>query len=124
MFKARDEIAVRLMHSIVNIVWKSGTIPEHWRKALVILVHKKGSKMQFTNCHGISLLSIPGKMYERVLDNNIRSITEAKVLEEGIFRKKRSCVDQTFTVRQLGEKVIKKNKRMVKVHVCGPRESI
>ena len=43
---------------------------------------------------------------------------EAKVLEEhGAFRKKRSCVDQIFTVRQLGEKVIERNERMVMVCV-------
>ena len=38
----------------------------------------------------------------------------AKVLEEqGAYRKKRSCVDQIFTVRQPGEKVIERNKRIV-----------
>ena len=56
-------------------------------------------------------------IYARILDNRVRCTTEAKVLEEqGEFRKKRSCVDQLFTVRQLGEQVIKKNKR--KVMVC------
>ena len=115
MLKTGGEIAVRWMHSIVNMAWKSETIPEDWRKALVIPVHKKGSKMQCTNYRGISLLSIPGKVYARVLDNKISSITEAKVLEEGAFRKKRICVDQMFTVSQLGEKVIEKNKTMLMV---------
>ena len=32
--------------------------------------------------------------------------------EQGAFRRKRSCIDQIFTVRQLGEKVIEKNKTM------------
>ena len=74
--------------------------------------------MQCTNYRGISLLSIPGKVYARILDYKVRDITEAKVLEEqGAFRKKRSCVDQMFTVRQLGEKIIEKNKRMVMVCV-------
>ena len=46
----------------------------------------------------------------------MRTITEEKVLEEqGAFRKGRSCVDQLFTVRQLGEKIIEKNKRMLMV---------
>ena len=53
-------------------------------------------------------------MYARILDNKVRGITEAKVVEEqGAFRKQRSCVDQMFTVRQLGEKIIEKNKRLV-----------
>ena len=48
----------------------------------------------------------------------MRTITEGKVLEEQwAFRKGRSCVDQLFTVRQLGEKIIQKNKRMLMVCV-------
>ena len=62
-------------------------------------------------------------MYARTLDYKVRDITEAKVLEEqGAFRKKRSSVDQLFTVRQLWEKSIEKNRRMVMV--CGPQKSI
>ena len=65
------------------------------------------------------LLSIPGKVYVRILDNKVRAITEAKVLDEqGAFRKKRSCADQMFTVRQLGEKIIEKNKRVLMVTRC------
>ena len=118
MLKAGGEVTVRWMHSIVTVAWKAGSVPEDWRKALVIPVHKKGSKMQCTNYRGISLLSIPGKVYARILDYKVRDITEAKVLEEqGAFRKKRSCMDQMFTVRQLGEKIIENNKRMVVVCV-------
>ena len=118
MLKAGGEVTVRWMHSIVNVAWEAGSVPEDWRKALVIPVHKKGSKMQCTNYRSISLLSIPGKVYARILDYKVRDITEGKVLEEqGAFRKKRSCVDQMFTVRQLGDKIIEKNKRMVMVCV-------
>lgn len=68
--------------------------------------------MQCTNYWDISLLSIPGKVYTRILDKKVRGTTEAKVLEEqGAFRKKRNCADQLFTVRQLGETIIEKNKR-------------
>ena len=106
------------MHSIANVAWKAGYVPEDWRKDLAIPVHKKGSKTQCTNYRGISLLSIPGKVYARILDSMVRGITEAMFVEEqGAFRNKRSCVDQMFTVRQLGEKIIEKNKRMVMVCV-------
>ena len=78
---------------------------------MIIPVHKKGSKMQWTNCRGISLLSIPWKAYARILDYKVRDITEGKVLEEqGAFRKKRSCVDQMFTLRRLGEKILRRIK--------------
>ena len=37
--------------------------------------------------------------------------------EQGAFHKKTSCIDQIFTVRQLGEKIIEKNKTMMMVSV-------
>ena len=40
MIKAGGKVTVRWMHSIVNMAWKTGTVPEDWRKALVIPVHK------------------------------------------------------------------------------------
>ncbi len=44
----------------------------------------------------------------------MRSKTESKVTEvKGGFRRGRSCVDQIFTIRQLSEKVLEKNKQMV-----------
>ena len=77
-------------------------------------VHKKGSKMKCENYRGISLLSIPSKVYARILDERTRCVTESKVLEaQGGFRKGRSCTDQLFIIRQLSEKMIEKNKKMV-----------
>ena len=35
MLKAGGEIVVRWLHSIVNVAWRTGRVPEDWRKALV-----------------------------------------------------------------------------------------
>ena len=60
---------------------------------------KKGSRTQYKNYRGVTLLSVLGKVYATVLDKRIRA--EDRVLEEqGAFRRKRSCIDQIFTVRQ------------------------
>ena len=59
----------------------------------------------------------------RILDKKVRGLTETKVLEEqGALGRKRSCTGLVFTVRQLGEKIIEKNKRMLMV--CVPGESL
>ena len=63
MLKAGGDIVVEWMHRIMNTAWRSGKVPGDWRKALVIPVHKKGSKLICKNYRGTSLLSIPGKVY-------------------------------------------------------------
>ena len=93
-------------------------MPHDWTRAIVVPVHKKGSKLQCKNYCGICLLSISGKVYAKILDQRVRDSTEGKILEEqGAFREERSCTDQLFTVRMLNEKVIENNKRMIVVCV-------
>ncbi len=58
-------------------------------------LHKgKGSKNECNN-RGISLLSVPGKVYGKVLIGRLMEVSEGKVNEEqGEFRKVKGCVDQ------------------------------
>ena len=81
--------------------------------------------MLCSNYSGISLLSIPYKVFTRILDARVRNRTESKVMEvqEG-FRRERSCIDQVFTIRQLSEKLLEKNRQMVYSSMCGPGEGI
>ena len=80
MLKAGGDVVVQWLHRIFCVAWGSGTVPADWRKAQIIPVHKKGSRTQCKNYRGISLLSVPGKVYATVLDKRIRAITERRVL--------------------------------------------
>ena len=73
----------------------------------------KGSKEECKNYRGISLLSIPGKVYGRIMIERVRNITESRIGEEqGGFRKGRGCIDQIFTLRMLVEKHLAKDRKM------------
>ena len=53
-------------------------------------------------------------LVDGILDSRVRSKMESKVMEvQGGFRPGGSCVGQIFTIRQLSEKVLEKNKKMV-----------
>ena len=109
----------------MELAWAKGKVVEDWKKAVIVPLHKKGSKMTCSNYRGISLLSVSSKVYTRMLDRRMRSKTESKATEvQGGFRQGRSCVDDLshasfslscliFTIRQLSEKVLEKNKQMV-----------
>ena len=96
------------------MAWDNGEVPEDWRRALIVPVHEKGSKLKCENYRGISLFTIPSKVYAKILDERMRKVTESKALDvQGGFRKARSCTDLLFTMRQLSEKVVEKDKKMV-----------
>ena len=102
------------LHRVIMLAWEKGKVAEDWKKAVIVPLHKKGSKMVCSNYRGISLLSVPSKVYVLILDSRVRRQTESKVLEvQGGFRRGRGCVDEIFTIRQLSEKVLDKNKQMI-----------
>ena len=60
----------------------------------------RGNKNECGSYRGISMMSIVGKLYGRVVINRVNHITEGLVGEEqGVFRKGRGCVDQVFAVK-------------------------
>ena len=56
--------------------------PEDWQKAVTVAIHKKGSKKLCKNYGGISLLSIPGKVFAKILDARMHRVTEGQVMGE------------------------------------------
>ena len=111
MIREGEECSVDMMHTLCNKIYKEKTCPSDWGKAIIVPIHKKKDKTICNNYRGISLLSVPGKVYTRVLQQRIRRYVEEIVGEEQAgFRKGRGTVDQIFTIRQLAEKYYGKNK--------------
>ena len=69
------------------------------------LCEGKGDRYECSNSRGISLLSVIGKLYGRVLIKTVRAGTECAIGEEQCgFRQGRGCMDQVFAVQQMCEK--------------------
>ena len=114
MLKFGGEIIIDWMHLICSMAWKQGVVPDDWTKAILVPIYKgKGSKDDCGNYRGISLLSIPGKVYGRIVIERVMEITEGRISEEqGGFRRGRGCVDQIFTVKMLSEKYLVKGRKL------------
>ena len=82
MLKAGGEVVVKWLVKLFNLVWRVGVVPNDWRKALIIPIHKKGSRLECSNYRGISLLSVIGKLYARVLNDRVKMMTEEKAMDE------------------------------------------
>ncbi len=91
-----------------------GGVPADWTKAIIVPVYKgKGRRGECRSYRGISLLSIPRKVYGKVIRERVQRLTEEKIGEEqGGFRKGRGCVDQIFCFRTIVEKILAKVRKL------------
>ena len=90
--------------------FESGGMLEDWRSAVIIPLYMgKGERTECSNYRGINLLCVVVKIYAGILVGRVRKVTEGLIDDEqGVFRAGRGCVDQIFTVKQIGEKAWEK----------------
>ncbi|KAK3506799.1 hypothetical protein QTP70_028368, partial [Hemibagrus guttatus] len=74
--KSLDVVGLSWMTRLCNIAWWSGTVPLDWATGVVIPLFKKGDRRVCSNYRGITLLSLPGKVYSRVLERRVRPVLE------------------------------------------------
>lgn len=58
------------------MAFESGTVPEDWKDEVCTFSKVKSSKGGCKNYRGISLLSVDGKVYDRILINRVKRITQ------------------------------------------------
>ncbi|KFP26754.1 hypothetical protein N325_11909, partial [Colius striatus] len=61
------EVIAKPLSIIFSKSWRTGEVPEDWRKANVTPVFTKGKKADLGNYRLVSLTSIPGKVMERFI---------------------------------------------------------
>ena len=94
-----------MLEKIFCKIWDEEISPSDWQKMLVSPIHKKGDKLDPANYRAISLLSIPGKVFSRILLNKMKAkVEEALGKSQFGFREGRGTMDAIFVVRQIMEK--------------------
>uniref|UniRef100_A0A8D2QBA3 Reverse transcriptase domain-containing protein n=1 Tax=Zonotrichia albicollis TaxID=44394 RepID=A0A8D2QBA3_ZONAL len=106
-----DGIHPRVMRELANELamplsityqrsWLTGEVPDDWKLANVIPIHKKGAKEDPGNYRPVNLTSVPGKIMEQFI---LSAITQNLQDGQGIrpsqhgFRRGRSCLTNLVT---------------------------
>ena len=113
-----DNLSNRL-HQLITKAWEEGSVPQAWKDVSIVTIYKKGDRTDCGNYRGISLLSIAGKIFTRILLNRLSIHITPEVVPETQcgFRSNRSTADMIFCLRQLQEKCIEQDRPLYIVFV-------
>jgi len=96
LLKCGGEALVKGMTQLFIIIWHTEDVPKEWRQGVIVPLPKKGCLSDCNNWRGITLFSVPGKVFCSVLLNRLQKEVDAVLREEQAgFRTGRSCSEQT-----------------------------
>ncbi|TRZ23799.1 hypothetical protein HGM15179_003309 [Zosterops borbonicus] len=94
MSKLADEL-VKPFSIIYQQSWLTGEVPDDWKMANVMPIHKKGGTEDPGNYRPVSLTSVPSKIMEqfilRVITQHLQDVQGLRPSQHG-FRRGRSCL--------------------------------
>ncbi|MCG8033540.1 MAG: reverse transcriptase family protein, partial [Candidatus Thiodiazotropha taylori] len=103
------------IHNLFNKLYEMGYFPESWTEGHIIPIFKKGDRNDVSNYRGITLLSIVGKLFTRILNNRpINWAEEYNIYVEAQagFRKNMGTTDNIFILNNLITHCINSNERL------------
>ena len=101
MLKICGDSICRPLSIIFKTCLRTGIFPLEWEKASIVPIHKKGDKQTAINYRPVSLLPICGKIFERLLYNEMLNVFLENDLiskKESCFRPGDSCINQLLSI--------------------------
>ena len=112
ILKAAEESIVPFLVKYFNKLFKEGSFPIEWTKAIIVPLHKKGDPNDMDIYRGISLLSVLGKVFTFILKKLLTEwIDSNDVLSDAQsgFTKTYSTTDHIFILYACIEKYMLRN---------------
>ena len=94
------------LHVLLCQCWQEGAVPQDmWDAKIITLFKNKGERSDCNNYRGISLLSVTGKVFAKVILIGLQKLAERVYTESQCgFQAGRSTIDMVFSLCQLQEK--------------------
>jgi hypothetical protein len=73
VLKVDLDFTANMLHPLFQKIWNEGEMPNDWKCGLLIKIPKKGDTVNCDNWRDITLLSIPSKVFTRILLNRIKA---------------------------------------------------
>ena len=70
---------VDILHPLFEKIWTEEKFPEDWKEGHLIKLPKKGDLTNCNNYRGISLISAPGKVQNRIILSRMQQAVDCKL---------------------------------------------
>ena len=105
ILKLGGKEVIKALKTIFNKILESQEIPETWREAKMIILHKKGERRDIKNYRPVSLLSHTYKLFTQAIQNRMEKVLdENQPRKQAGFRKKYSTVDHLQALNRVIER--------------------
>ena len=101
MIKIRDVSICKPLILIFRSCFQNGKFPTEWKRANMVPVHRKEDRQNLKSYRSISLLPVDGKIFERILYNNMyESFKENNLISPNHsgFKPGNSCNNQLLSI--------------------------
>ena len=108
----------RLLDIVVRIGGGGDEVPQQWKDAIIMVLHKKKDRTECGNYRGISLVAHAGKILLKIIARRLSEYCERVGIlpeEQSGFRPNCSTTDVMFVIRRLQELARKKR---IPLYVC------
>ena len=75
------ETSLELLYPLFKNIWEEEVLSE-WKEGHLINLPKKGDLSSSSNYRGITPLSIPGKVFSRVLPNRMKDVVDLQLQDQ------------------------------------------
>jgi hypothetical protein len=98
------DVLVSSLTTLFNKLLSLGYFPSSWSEGILVAIHKSGDKNSAENYRGITLLSVFGKLFTKVINNRLNTWADnySIIIEaQAGFRQHYSTVDNIFIMHGL-----------------------
>ncbi|VDO84330.1 unnamed protein product [Schistosoma mattheei] len=80
--KSNIEVTKNMLHLLLQKIWEEEQILMDWKERQLIKIPKKGDLSKCENYRGVTQLSIPGKVFNRVLLNRMKDAVDVELRDQ------------------------------------------
>ena len=79
VLKSEIEVTTNMLHVLFRNIWEEEQVLTDWKEEYLIKIPKKGDLRKCENCRGIILLLVSGKVFNRVLLNQMKDSVDVQL---------------------------------------------